>query len=132
MRDTSDFEWRQTIKCYAGDALCHQTTRNNSPQPPRSHTPPRRNMSPHMTPRSQTPRVETIDERDVQPVHIKLLDYSFTYQNEFHGCHLGSIVWVTSDKALLNLMTALTNGKAGCVSCDQLTGRSDVINVSFC
>uniref|UniRef100_A0A7M5WVD3 Uncharacterized protein n=2 Tax=Clytia hemisphaerica TaxID=252671 RepID=A0A7M5WVD3_9CNID len=125
MRDTNDFEWRQTVKCYAGDAQYLQTTRNNSPQPPRSHTPTRKNMSP---PRSQTPRIETIDERGVQPVHIKLLDFSFTYQNEFHGCQLGSVVWVTSDKAFLNLMTSLTNGKAGCVSCDQPTGRSGIID----
>ena len=53
------------------------------------------------------------------------------YQNDFLGCDLGSVIWITSDKAMMNLIQAVSDRKAACVSSQQASGgRSDVIDVS--
>ena len=59
-----------------------------------------------------------------------MLDTSLAYQNEFLGCRLGAVTWVTSDKALLNLTMALSNQRAGCVSSEMVYGKSEIIDVS--
>ena len=73
----------------------------------------------------------TISEEELQTVNINILDESLAYHNEFLGCQLGSVVWITSDKALLNLMVALNERKAGCITNDSYPSASnDTIDVS--
>ena len=114
LRDVNDFELYQTIKCY-------KTTTTT--------TPPRRSSMKESSPLGRN----TPDSVQTNSVRIQILDRSLSYQNEFLGCDLGSVVWITSDKAVMNLVQAISERKAACVSSPQASGcgsGNDVVDVS--
>lgn len=122
LRDVNDFELYQTIKCYRTQG--------------KQHTNISKTGTPAKTPDINSRTITTTNNRSNNnntndTVRIEMLDKSMSYQNEFLGCDLGSVVWITSDKAVLNLMQAVSERKAGCVSSKQASGQSDVIDVSF-
>lgn len=124
LRDVNDFELYQTIKCY-------KTTTTEPSLPPTATTTARRSSLGKGTPLLVDKN--TPDGAETHSVRIQILDRSLSYQNEFLGCDLGSVVWITSDKAVMNLVQAISERKAACVSSAQASGcggGNDVIDVS--
>ena len=103
LRDVNDFEWQQCLRCYKSD----------------SSTVAEENIK----------TSKESNEENETDLYLSILDNTQVYQNEFHGCSLGAIMWMTSEKVVMNLMEALTNHKPGCISSDSLHGKLEVINV---
>lgn len=67
-----------------------------------------------------------------QNLVLEMFESTFEYHHEFLGCNLDSIMMMLSEKVLVNLVLALADRKAGCISGDLLVGKSVLVNVSCC